>query len=275
MRKTLYITDLDGTLLGHDARLSNYTRDTLNTLINRGMLFSFATARSIISASKCVAGLHLQGPVILGNGTFVSDYPTGQVHQFAGLTEESKTALLTLMEREQAPVMIFALIDGRERVSWLQERENGGIKRYLQDRVGDIRLRPVQTFAELAEGQVTQITMMDEEAKSRHMQQLCAEVDGIESSLMTDTYYPQDWTLMIARAGVSKATGIALLRQMLPVENVVAFGDNLNDLPLFQAADESYAVANAAEELKQYATGVIAANDEDGVAKWLLAHARF
>lgn len=43
---------------------------------------------------------------------------------------------------------------------------------------------------------------------------------------------------------------------------------------MFQMADESYAVANAHEELKKYATGVIASNDEDGVAKWLEANYR-
>ena len=39
---------------------------------------------------------------------------------------------------------------------------------------------------------------------------------------------------------------------------------------MFKAADEAYAVANAAEELKQAATGIIGSNEEDGVADWLL-----
>lgn len=38
---------------------------------------------------------------------------------------------------------------------------------------------------------------------------------------------------------------------------------------MFQIADESYAVENAHEDLKKYATKVILSNDEDGVAKWL------
>ena len=50
---------------------------------------------------------------------------------------------------------------------------------------------------------------------------------------------------------------------------VVVFGDSVNDLPMFRAADESYAVANALEELKGIATGVIGRNDEDAVAHFL------
>ena len=53
----------------------------------------------------------------------------------------------------------------------------------------------------------------------------------------------------------------------------MAFGDALNDIPMFQIADECYAVENAVEELKALATGIITYNEQDGVAKWLLEHA--
>ena len=52
-------------------------------------------------------------------------------------------------------------------------------------------------------------------------------------------------------------------------ERVVVFGDSLNDISMFQIADEAYAVANAVEGLKKVATGVIGDNNADGVAKWL------
>ena len=60
-------------------------------------------------------------------------------------------------------------------------------------------------------------------------------------------------------------------------ENVYINGQDVykrqaNDLPLFQAADESYAVANAVPELKAAASGIIPSNEEDGVARWLAAH---
>lgn len=54
----------------------------------------------------------------------------------------------------------------------------------------------------------------------------------------------------------------------------MVFGDGKNDIDMFELADESYAVSNAVPELKEAATGVIASNDEDGVARWLLEHAQ-
>ena len=51
----------------------------------------------------------------------------------------------------------------------------------------------------------------------------------------------------------------------------MCFGDEVNDLPMFELADERYAVKNAAPELKKLATAVIGSNDEDAVARWLQA----
>lgn len=68
MKKILYVSDLDGTLLRSDARISEYTCEVINQLITQGMLFSYATARSYITASKVTKGLRAQIPIITYNG---------------------------------------------------------------------------------------------------------------------------------------------------------------------------------------------------------------
>ena len=64
-------------------------------------------------------------------------------------------------------------------------------------------------------------------------------------------------------------TAARRLKEMLGCNKLVCFGDAVNDLPMFELADERYAVANAAPELKAIATDVIDGNDEDAVAGWL------
>ena len=54
--KTLYVSDLDGTLLNRQSRLSAYTVETLNCLIGEGLPFTYATARSVHSARIVAAG---------------------------------------------------------------------------------------------------------------------------------------------------------------------------------------------------------------------------
>ncbi|HBC91681.1 MAG TPA: hypothetical protein DCZ10_01925 [Pelotomaculum sp.] len=67
----------------------------------------------------------------------------------------------------------------------------------------------------------------------------------------------------------SKYNAVNYIRNCFRFETIIGFGDNLNDIPLFNACDECYAVSNAIEQLKEKATGVIADNDSEGVAQFI------
>ncbi len=68
----------------------------------------------------------------------------------------------------------------------------------------------------------------------------------------------------------SKANGIKLLSEYIEHDKLVCFGDNLNDIPMFELADECYATANAVGEvLSEISTDVIGSCDEDGVALFM------
>ena len=69
--KTLYVSDLDGTLLTSDMKISENSLKIINALIDEGMAFTYATARSISSASIVAKGLLLKHPIIAYNGAFI------------------------------------------------------------------------------------------------------------------------------------------------------------------------------------------------------------
>ena len=71
--KTLYVSDLDGTLLNSQQQTSTYTNQTIEKLVDQGMLFSYATARSYYSAKPSTKGLSAKIPLILYNGAFIID----------------------------------------------------------------------------------------------------------------------------------------------------------------------------------------------------------
>ena len=83
--------------------------------------------------------------------------------------------------------------------------------------------------------------------------------------------YSDLYFLEIISKTVSKASGALEVKEIVGADKMVAFGDNLNDIPLFEIADESYAVSNAEDKLKKIATGVIGCNDDDSVAEYILA----
>ena len=95
--------------------------------------------------------------------------------------------------------------------------------------------------------------------------------DIINSIYQKDIYSGAQWCEILPK-DATKANAALQLKAMLGCDKMVVFGDNLNDLSMFQVADERYAVANAVQELKDIANGVIESNDDDGVARWLEAN---
>ena len=68
---------------------------------------------------------------------------------------------------------------------------------------------------------------------------------------------------------VTKASAVQKLKQITQRDYVVVFGDGINDLEMFEVADECYAMSNAEPELKAAAKDGIESHDDDGVAHWL------
>lgn len=264
--KTLYISDLDGTLLGSDVKISEYTAKVVNKMAERGILFSYATARSRYSAGRLTAGLNAPIPIVVYNGAAILQNNTYEVlaqNGFAG--EEHREILSALLEAEVYPI-VYSYIDGRERMSFYYDRCSDAMKDFLKSRQGDERERIVHSKEELFEGDVFYFTCIDNVDKLLPLYERFKE--KYRCFYQVDIYSGDQW-LEIVPMHVSKANAIMQLKEMLGVDCVVAFGDAINDREMFEAADEAYAVANATQELKDIATGVIGSNDEDGVAKFL------
>ena len=81
--------------------------------------------------------------------------------------------------------------------------------------------------------------------------------------------YTEYWFLEVFAAQAGKKNGALALKQMISADYICAFGDNLNDLGLFEAADLRASVANAVPELKAKADYIIGSNDEDGVVRFI------
>ena len=130
----------------------------------------------------------------------------------------------------------------------------------------DVRENPIEFEKALGIGDVFYFTCIGEYEKLEPLYLQFRET--YHCIFQKDIYSGEQW-LEIVPGGVSKASAVLQLKELLKADYVVAFGDGKNDIELFEIADESYAVKNAVEELKAIATGIIDSNDSDGVAKWL------
>lgn len=265
--KTLYVSDLDGTLLGSDQRMSDFSIRTINELSESGMLFTYATARSWYTAHKVTEGLEVRVPLIVYNGIFTCDNSTGRIMSCHTFGEDVQAVLDDIFAAGNIPV-VYAMVDGRERSSYILDRSNAPTRNLILSR-NDVRLRSVETIEQLRAGEIFYITCIDSADVLLPIYEKWR--DTYYCVYQKDIYDGSQW-LEIMPAGCSKANAIGELKQRLGCDRVVVFGDGVNDLPMFMAADEAYAVANAVPELKAAATGVIGGNNEDGVARWLLEH---
>lgn len=264
----LYVSDLDGTLLRSNETTSEYTNQVINSLVDKGMIFSYATARSLITAKKVTKGIDVKIPLIVYNGAFVMDNVTEEI-LIANYFDESVQSVLEDLFRNGVYPIVYSFMDGREKFTFVPERCTQGMKKFLESRKGDIRTNEVHSLSELKEGNIFYIVCIDEPEKLKPLYDKYK--DKYHCVYQTDIYTKEQWLEIIPQEA-SKSNAIKQLQTMLDTEKLIVFGDGKNDIDMFQMADESYAVANAHEELKKYATGVIASNDEDGVAKWLTAN---
>lgn len=262
---TLYVSDLDGTLLRSDEKTSEYTNNVINSLTERGMFFSYATARSLITAKKATSGINAKIPLIVYNGAFVIDNLSDDILIENYFDDGVNLVLEDLFANKVYPI-VYAYIDGKEKFSFVPELCSRGTNKFLESRKGDIRTNAVEEINDLRSGKIFYITCIDEAEKLEPLYKKYK--DSYHCVYQTDIYTKEQW-LEIMPLNASKARAVKQLQSLLKCEKLVVFGDGKNDIDMFELADESYAVENAHEDLKRIATSIIASNDEDGVAKWL------
>ena len=270
--RNLYVTDLDGTLLNKDAVVSPYTCEVINRLVEKGLLFTYATARSLTSALTATAGLMVRTPVAAYNGAFIIRPDTEEVLHFSGFAPQTADWIRGAAGELGIFPLVYSVIGGEQRVSWDVTGENEGMRNYLSRRRGDKRLRPMKGQDGLYDGEIFYFTCIGGREELIPLYERVKENERCVCHFQKELYQPEYWCEIMPYQA-TKAQAVQRLKKMLGCTRVVAFGDSYNDIPLFQIADECYAVVNAVDELKAVATGIIESNERDGVAKWLQSRA--
>lgn len=266
--RTLFVTDLDGTLMRDDKTISDLSVTVLNRLIKQGVCLTYATARSFSSASEITKDIALELPVITRNGTVLVDPRTGEELEIAVFGKAELTAIRQCLKGISLPGFSTTYLDGQERKIYVKGRMNEGFRHYLEAHREDGRLCMTEAEEALYGGKVCYFTFI---ADRRELEPLHERIMGypeLNCVFQQDKYRPEYW-LEICPDKATKAQAIQRVKESCGCDRVVVFGDSLNDVSMFRMADASYAVRNGMEELKQIATGIIGENNADGVARWL------
>ena len=266
--KTLYVSDLDGTLMHKDLKISDFSVKTINALVEKGVAFTYATARSISSAGTITKDLKLNLPVITRNGAVFADNNTGKIIEKALFTEKEVEMLKEMLpELPKTGFVSCYFGDDMKKVfaGILHTAELQGYLDYYRD---DPSVVTVSALSEMFMGNPGYVTIIGDRDEIEPLYIRTREYNGWECLFQKDVYRDEYW-LEIAPRNSTKAKSILKLKEEYGFDKLVVFGDSANDITMFKIADEAYAVSNAVDELKALATGIIGSNEEDAVAVYL------
>lgn len=252
-------SDCDGTLLRTDGTVSAYTRDVLARCAAAGVTVVLVTARPPRWMDE-LADLGVEALALCGNGAFTYDIARREIVSHRLMSADLVGQLLTDLKAAMPQAALateslrgfarephFHRADDRADGQWLV----GGLEDLAQEPAGKILVRHLDWSTEQISARVAEVVGERAEVANSGAIQM-GEVTG---------------------RGVTKALALSTWcsEQPEPVspEEVWAFGDMLNDLPMLAWAGRAHAVANAHAEVLALADEVVPSNDEDGVARTL------
>ena len=270
---TLYVSDLDGTLLGEDSQLSAVTVATLNRIIGElGGLFTVATARTPATVVPLMQQVHARLPFIVIGGSAMWNPVTMSYEHTRGIDDMTVNAVADVFDRRGAHPFIYR----RHGKNLLHTHHYGPLSPQEERFIAERQHLPLKQFFlddrdfRHSDDEALLIFSMNKYAVLKSIaDDLRTSVPTCSVMVYHDIFDESEGYLEIFSAGTSKAAAIRDLARQLGAGRVVVFGDNRNDIAMMQAADFSVAVDNAFTEVKSVASEVIGPNTADSVARWI------
>ncbi len=259
----LLALDLDGTLLNSRGEITSRTRETLAKARTRGVKVALVTGRRFRDARPLAVELGVDVPVIAHNGALTKHAQTLELVGMMPLPVSAAREVLRIGRQMNADLLVSDECNGQGIMVYDHlNGDNPALLRYVEwaKRVhGDDDQNGVLEVASLEE-------YLDHNPIHVAYRELAGEVKIFR------TAYPQmDFMLLdLVHPEASKGVGVSLAAQELGISSrdVLAIGDNFNDLEMLRFAGIAVVMGNADPELRQlpnfYTT---ASNDDDGVAQ--------
>lgn len=270
----MLVLDIDGTLLNSAGRISPRVRQAVTRARHSGMLVTLATGRNLRAALPVANALELDSPQIVSNGALVISPVTEQVFLHRPLKRSLAVQSAQLLQR-----MGFTVFANRFALTgpdlFHEDTPSLPEQRTLLNREPEYVRQVYDLAGQVAAMEPLKVMTIDHiSAVQNAAERLRQRLTGDFQVIVTDEA-PGYSLLEVAPAGITKATGIECLAELQGISpaEIIAFGDNYNDLEMLQYAGLGVAMGNAPDAVKRVAAMVTATNDEDGVALFLERHA--
>ncbi|WP_053984302.1 Cof-type HAD-IIB family hydrolase [Niameybacter massiliensis] len=265
--KTLWISDLDGTLLNRDKQITSYTKEVINKAVEEGLQFSVATARTPATVVTLLEGLSLSAPVVVMNGAAIYNINKGTYEEVNYLGTEMANVIENVLKENQQSAFVYCIEDN-QLIAYHGDFNHPVEQRFYDERQN----KPQKIFKHETvahKEKVLYFVMMGDQEKIHTIYEALKDYDGLSQVYYEDIYEKGVYYLEVYSHLVSKANAIKTLKRDYGYEEIVCFGDNYNDIEMFELADYGYAVENAVEKIKELSTAIIGHHNESGVARFI------
>lgn len=262
---SLVASDVDGTLIDDDERVTVRTRAAVRAVVESGTPFVLATGRPPRWLAPVVDGLGFAPLAVCANGAVLYDAATDRVLSASTLSVETLAWLADLVDFELPRAGLAA-----ERIG-TSAHDTATAQFVSAPGYEHAWLNPEHTEMapeDLLSAPAVKMLIRLPGASSADMAAKLRPLVGERADL---TYSTNNGLIEVSAPGVTKASGLKLMAQHVDVlhDRIVAFGDMPNDIPMLAMAGHGVAVENAHPEAKAAADEVTATNSDDGVARVL------
>jgi hypothetical protein len=256
-RIALVISDVDGTLVTHDKRLTDGARHAVQRLHDAGIAFTITSSRPPAGMRFLVDPLAIALPMGPFNGSSIVDAQLKPLEQHL-IPAAAAARSIELLDKSGVDVWLFT------NEQWIVRRDDG---KYVPHERATIKLDPkfAEDFAPWIASACKIVGASPDAALLERCEQAMQGTLGKEASVVrSQTYYVD-----VTPPGHDKGTFVQAMAQRLniPTGAIATIGDMQNDLAMFRVSGLSIAMGNATEEVKKMATRVTASNEDEGFAK--------
>lgn len=277
--RVLYVSDLDGTLLDPHGHITDRSARMLNEAIERGTLFTVATARTPATVISLLRDVRMKLPGVVMTGAALYHFAEKKFSRVCCFPAGTVEQMILIYRRYNVATFIYTIKDDR-----LDVYHIGELNQYEKCFIAERSNTPIKKFHVPANGESVLPERFDNSILLFSVQpwnKAFALYNEIKDSHLPctplcyhDAFGPDWGELEMFGPQTSKAAAVEAIASETGASRIVAFGDNVNDMPLFELADTGVAVSNAIEELKAMASEVIDSNEQDAVATYILKHSR-
>ncbi|SVB81498.1 uncharacterized protein METZ01_LOCUS234352 [marine metagenome] len=264
----LIAIDIDGTLLTSQRTITPRTENAIQRAIAGGTYVFLCTGRSLHSGRSIAGQVHASTGLVFHSGALILEHLNGTVLRAINLPLAWAQGLIVFFKDQGHDPLVYGPVLGRQHFFHEAERSpNEWRRRYIganQEKAQEVPDLETATTQEPAQIGVAG----SGEEMERLQTHLAARWPDAGLILSRSTLVNDYWFLEVVPPDVSKSKALAFLSETYNIEasEMIAVGDNFNDLDMIQYAGLGVAVKNAPECIRTVADFISPTNDEEGVA---------